>query len=82
MRIQVEDEKNGMIDISVGIKMFEIDSLIKALEGLKLSREHFHLRSIANSRNRISDVEIYLTEDSDEDNAEVDGSIPIEPNRK
>lgn len=82
MNIQIEDFKTGWFGISIGIKGPEIDLFIDALNDLKRGDGgHFHIRSNYEGQAGGGDIEIYMQDESASDNAVLDPSEPIEPNR-
>jgi hypothetical protein len=81
MNIQIEDFKTGWFGISIGIKGPEIDLFIDALNNLKRGSNHFHVRSNYEGQAGVGDIEIYMEDESASDNAVLDLSEPIKPNR-
>ena len=82
MKVDVEDLEKKLIDVFIGLRKSELDSLINALENLKAGKDHFHFRSIGDTKKGIYDIEFYcLEEDDAADNMKIDDSRIIEPNR-
>lgn len=81
MKVDIDDDNSKLIDIFIGLKRSELDTLISALQKLKRGQDHFHFRSIGEIESGVSDVEIYCIEEDSKDNMRIDDSPIIEPNR-
>jgi len=82
MNIDLEDFKTGWFGITVGIKTSEIDILIEGLTKLKGNEgQHFHARSDCSGNGGVADIEFYLEAEDTKDNATLDLSPAINPNR-
>jgi hypothetical protein len=82
MKAQIEDFETGWFGIKMGIKNSEIDAIIESLQNLKQNaNSHFHFRSEYSGKGGIGDIEIYIEEESVNDNLMLDPSYPIEPNK-
>lgn len=78
----LEDFKTGWFGVSFGLKLIEIDALIEALNSMKADPDyHFHFRSGWEGEGGIGDVEIYLADDTEKDDLQIDTSPAIYPTR-
>ena len=77
MRAEIEDFKTGWFGLTIGIKKDEIDQLISALNNLKKSDGHFHLRSDFNGSGGVGDIELYMQNTQEESNLELDTTPAI-----
>ena len=71
MKAEIEDFKTGWYGISIGLKSENIDTFIQALQKLKHTKSHFHLRGDYEGVGGIGDIEIYWEQESDADNMEI-----------
>lgn len=81
MNVTREDFDSGWSDISVGLKIEEIDHMINLLVDLKNNpTTHFHIGSEFKDESRVSDIEFHVKGDQQPDNM-LFFSNPIYPNR-
>lgn len=82
MKGKIDDFGTGWFGLQLGIKESEIDDLIRALEALRESRSHFHLRSSFEEESGIGDIEIHWMDESEKGNLILDTSPPIHPQER
>lgn len=81
MRIQYDDFETGWIQLHVGIRHEEIDSLIELLKTLKSDpHQHFHISSDYQGDGGIGDIEFYIQGCNEQDNMMMTG-LAVIPNR-
>lgn len=82
MKTTIEDFETGWFGISMGIKKSEIDILIEGLQSLKSNKtQHFHIVSNYEGQGGIGEIEVYVQDESSQDNTVIDLSPEISPNR-
>jgi len=72
MKAELSHFESGWKGLSLGIKEAEIDSLISCLENLRDSREHFHCRSDFSGEPGVGDIEVYLLNENESGNLEIE----------
>ncbi len=69
MNIEIEDFNTGWFGLKIGLKLEDIDNLIKRLELLKQSAEkHFHIFSDYEGHGGVGDIELYVQGNDQADN--------------
>lgn len=81
MRADIENFKTGWYGITIGMKTQQIDCLIAALEKMKSTQSHFHLRSDFEGSGGVGDIEFCWMPDKTIDNMDLDDSPVVPPNR-
>ena len=72
MNVELEDWNNGWFGLEIGLSQEEIDILIKQLLILKQDNDqHFHLTSDYEGKGGIGDIQIYVKENSQENNMSI-----------
>ncbi len=82
MKVQIEDFQTGWYGLSIGVKKGDIKALITALKQLEENQGHFHLTSDMVGDGGVADIEIFLQEESEVNNIEIDISRSIYSNPK
>lgn len=77
--VEIEDFQTGWYGIKIGLKTEDIESLIAALNQLKIQKTHFHIRSDFAGDGGVGDVGVYFHENEIESNMEIEASV--EPKR-
>lgn len=74
MRVELQELKKGWFDVSLGLKKKDVEAIIGCLEKLRKEKnQHFHLQGNYENSGGISDIEIYLDNDSATDNLTISG---------
>ena len=77
MKVEIEDFNTGWFGLVVGIKNSEIDQLINALNKMKETNGHFHLRSDYEGSGGVGDIEFYSQDEKEKNNIELETSQAI-----
>jgi hypothetical protein len=68
VRCEIEELTPGWFQLSLRLKLTEIDVLIRTLEILRQRQDHFHLMSHHNEAQGVADIEISIQGDNEIDN--------------
>jgi len=77
MRVDIEDFNTGWFGLVIGIKNSEIDRLINALNKMKETNGHFHLRSDFEGSGGVADIELYSQDEKEHNNMALDANEAI-----